>query len=513
MFRFLKDKFLGKDIKDGINEGYEVKLKKSLKANIQIFQEIFINDDTIIFRDFETHNPNPIKCTLVFADGMVNKDIIHESILYPLMRSTIHEGIGKSDRLEFLTNKIMVSNEIKITQDMDELIGGLLYGYSLLLMDGIDEAVLIDTKGWKMRSINEPTSEMIVKGPREGFIESLLINTSLIRRKIKNPHLKFQFKKIGRRTQTTISICYIEGLVNEKILKELHQRLDKIDMDGIIGSNYIEELIKDSPFSPFRTIGYTERPDIVAANLLEGRIAIIVDGTPVVLTLPFVFLEYFQVNEDYYENFIFASINRLLRFLAFFLSTSTPAIYVALATFHQEMIPTKLMLSIAASREGVPFPTIVEAMGMIIVFDLLREAGVRLPQPIGETVSIVGALVIGEAAVQAKFVSAPMVIVVALTGISSFLIYKMKGPIIVTRIIFLILAGFLGLYGYIFGVIGLFIHLMSMRSFGIPYMLNMGSLNKQDVKDTVIRAPWWYMYYRPKLIGDRNSVRKKHAKR
>ncbi|WZL72587.1 spore germination protein [Clostridiaceae bacterium 35-E11] len=513
MFRFLRDTFLGKDRKEAIGEEYEVKLKKSLKANQKILKEIFINDDTIIFRDFQTHHPNSIQCTLVFANGMVDKDMIQESILYPMMRSSMKEVTCRLDQLDSFIHKIITSNEVKITQDINVLIGGVLYGDTLLLIDGMNKAVLIDTKGWKMRSINEPTAEVIVKGPREGFIESILINTSLIRRKIKNPHLKFQFKQIGRRTKTNIGICYIEGLVNEKILKELYQRLDKIDIDGVLGSNYIEELIMDSPFSPFRTMGYTERPDVVAAKLLEGRIAMIIDGTPVVSTLPFVFQENFEINEDYYENFIFASINRLLRFLAFFLSTSTPAIYVALTTYHQEMIPTKLLLSIVAAREGVPFPTIVEALGMILIFEILRETGVRLPQPVGETISIVGALVIGEAAVEAKFVSAPMVIVVALTGISAFLIYKMRGTVIVIRTIFLLLAGFLGLYGYIFGVMGLFIHLMGMRSFGIPYMINMSSFNKQEIKDTIIRAPWWYMYYRPKLIGDRNVIRKKDAKR
>ncbi len=247
--------------------------------------------------------------------------------------------------------------------------------------------------------------------------------------------------------------------------------------------------------------------------MLEGRISILCDGTPFVSTLPYLFIEYFQASEDYYNNYIFATINRLIRIIGFFLSTSVPAIYVALTTYHQEMIPTPLLLSISAAREGVPLPTVIEAMIMLFTFEIIREAGVRLPAAIGQAVSIVGALVLGQAAVAARLISAPMVIVTALTGISSFLTPQMIETLILIRFILLALSSFLGLYGYIFGIIGIFIHLMSLRSFGVPYMLNVSPINKQDVKDTAIRAPWWYMYYRPKLISDRNSVRKADANR
>lgn len=504
MFRQSKNKKLDDEIQN-------IELEKSLKSNRDIFKDIFDKDDTIKFREFETHIPNSINCCVIFEDGMVNTEIINENILWPMMNNTIDIDNADSQILDFIIKKVLISDEIEKSTDIDKLIGSVLYGDTILLVDGIDEAIILNTKGWKVRSISEPISERNVKGPREGFIESVLINTSLLRRKIKDPNLKFKFSEIGTITKTSLCICYIEGLANEQILKELEKRIDQIDIDGVLATNYIQELITDSPFSPFQTIGYTERPDVAASKLLEGRFIVIVDGTPVVSTLPFIFMEYFQSSEDYYDNYIFSSINRILRYIALFLTTSVPAIYVALVTFHQEMIPTQLLLSIASAREGVPFPTIVEALALMLSFELMREGAIRLPESVGATVGIVGALVMGDAAVQARLVSAPMVIVVALTGISASLIYSMKGAIIVNRIIFIVLAGFLGLYGYIFGVIGLFIHLMSLKSFGVPYMSNLGSINKQDLKDTAIRVSWAHMYLRPKMIGKKNPTRQNNS--
>lgn len=225
------------------------------------------------------------------------------------------------------------------------------------------------------------------------------------------------------------------------------------------------------------------------------------------LTIPHLFIEYFQANEDYYINFYFSSISRLLRILGFMITVSVPAVYVALVTFHQEMIPTPLLLSISAARQGVPFPTIVETILLLFVFEMLRETGTRMPTNIGQALSIVGALVLGQASVEAKIVSAPVVIVVALSGITGLMIPRIKGAAIILRFVFLLLSAFLGLYGFIFGITGLLLHLCELRSFGIPYMLHLTSLDPEDLKDTAIRAPWWYMKYRPRLIAANNRVR------
>lgn len=498
-----------KKIKNKIsNKDKTIKLTKSLDKNINIFEEIFENNDSIIYRSFKDKTSNKKKYCVIFCDGMADKSSINEYIIDPIMKNEK----SKYDIDDLLNNTICYS-DMKRMDNIEELVDSILYGDTVLLEDKNNRAAVLDTKGWQVRSISEPESEVVVRGPREGFTESINVNLSLIRRKILSKDLKYKYKVLGKQTKTKICICYMENIASDQILQEVEKRLDDIDIDGILESGYIEELIRDEPLSPFSTIGYTERPDIVAANLLEGKIAVICDGTPAVLTLPFLFIEYFQANEDYYNNFIYASINRIIRYIGFFLTTSTPAIYLALVTYHQEMIPTPLLISISAAREGIPFPTVFEAIAMTFVFEVLREAGVRLPKPIGATISIVGALVLGDAAVNARFASAPIVIIIALTGISSFLVPKMLGPVLIIRVIFLLLASFLGLYGYIFGVIGLFIHLMSMRSFGVPYMMDLVSTKLQDMKDTSIRAPWWYMQYRPKFMSSKNRIRKKDSTR
>lgn len=511
MFKILKDKIFGKKEKGNSNKD-DIKLTKSLEKNIDIFKDIFADDDTVIYRRFENRHSKQFKCCIIFIDGMVNDDFINQSILKQLLNSYLEEEGFTSKALEFISQKILTSGEVAKVSDINQIIGSVIYGDTLLLIDGFSEALIIDTKGWAARTVSDSDTEPLVRGPRESFTETLVTNLSLIRRKIKIPNLKFKFQEIGTKTKTLTCVCYIEGIANEKILQELQNRLDKIQIDGILESGYIEELIKDSPYSIFSTIGNTDRPDVVASKLLEGRIAVIVDGTPIVLTLPFLYMEYYQANEDYYDNFIFSSYNRMLRWVGFFLSTSTPAIYVALTTFHQEMIPTPLVLSISAARQGVPLPTVVEALLLLTVFSILREAGIRLPKPIGQAISIVGAIVLGESAVSAKLVSAPIVVVVALTGISGFLAPKMIAPSVILRFLFLIPCAFLGLYGYIFSVIALTTHLVSMRSFGVPYMTNLGSYNKQDLKDLGIRAPWWHMYSRPKLIGSKDVARQKSSK-
>jgi spore germination protein KA len=481
-------------------------LNASISKNISIFMSILSNTGNVQFRNFEIQIESPIKCCAVFIDEMTNSELINKSILRPLMEINIDTPVDKKQLLDFLLNKKITSNKIRKSTDIDELIGSILYGDAVILIDGISEALLLDSTGWQSRPVGEPITENVVRGPREGFTESMKINMSLIRRRLRDPKLKFEFIVLGTKTRTKVAICYMEGIANGKILNELKRRLGTIKMDGILESGYIEELIKDNPASPFKTIGNSERPDVVAGKLLEGKIAVICDGTPYVLTLPYIFLEYFQSSEDYYNSFIYGSFNRMIRIAAFFLSTSIPAMYVALVSFHQEMIPTPLLLSITSAREGVPFPTVVETLFMLFVFEVIREAGVRMPSTIGQSVSIVGALVLGDAAVNARFISAPIVIITALTGIGSFLLPKMLSALVILRTVFVILASILGIYGYIFGIILVFLHLMSIESFGVPYMTNSDSWNKYEIQDAAIRAPWWYMYYKPVFISNKSSI-------
>jgi len=482
------------------------KLTTVLNDNIKLIKDLFSNDNTLISKAFTNKNSTMTVC-IFYIDGMCDVEIINENIVLPIVDYKEEDNDYDGNKLQLLMEKVLYCGEVSKVQNLESALNHLLYGDTILLLDGYDEILVINSKGWKTRAIEEPLSETVVRGPREGFTESIVINLSLIRRKIRTTNLKFKFKQIGTRTKTRVCMCYMEGIVNEQILQEVEKRLDEINIDGILDSGYLEDFIKDEPFTPFNTVGSTERPDTIAGKLLEGRIAIVCDGSPVVLTVPFIFIEYFQVNEDYFNTFIFSSINRILRAIGFLLATSVPAVYVALTTYHQEMIPTPLLVGIYEARQGVPFPTVIEAFIMLLIFEVLREAGLRLPKFIGQAVSIVGALVLGDAAVNASIISAPMVIVTASTGIASFLIPQMLGGLLVTRVVFLILASFLGLYGYIFGIIGLFIHLMSMKSFGVPYMLNTTVNEMKDLQDMTVRAPWWYMNYRVDIIS-KNPMRK-----
>jgi spore germination protein KA len=378
----------------------------------------------------------------------------------------------------------------------------------VLLFHGCPNAIVAATKGGETRGVTETSTQSVVRGPKEAFSESIRTNTALIRRKIKNPKLWLEERVIGEVSQTQVGIMYIKDLANPEIVQEVRNRLDRIKIDGILESGYIEDLIQDGVWTPFPTVFNTERPDAIAAGLLEGRVAIIVDGTPFVLLVPVVFVSLLQSAEDYYERFDIGSFLRILRFCSFFIALLLPSIYVAVATFHQELLPNTLMLHLAAQREGVPFPPIVEAFIMEIVFEVLREAGVRMPAAVGRTISIVGALVIGQSAVEAGVMSPAMVIIVSFTAITNFVLPAINLAIAVRllRFVFLILAGTLGMYGISVALLFLVVHLCSLRSFGIPYLKPFAPFIPGEHKDTFFRAPQWAMNTRP-LFESQDAVR------
>jgi spore germination protein KA len=474
-----------------------------INENINLIKSIFKNDETLLIRQIENRADPSIQCCIVYIDGMVNNKLLNEDIIKPLLE--YRSRWKERDLLDVIAKQITLSDSVERTSDIETIVQGIVYGDSALLIEGYAEVLILNTKGWASRSISEPENEKVIRGPREGFNEALMMNLSLLRRKIRTPDLKMEFQVFGTRTKTKACICYLDGVVNKKVLTELKRRLKTFSIDGTLDSNYICEFIKDAPYSPIKTVGSTEKPDIVAAKLLEGRVALFLDGTPVVLTVPFLFVENFQSDEDYYLNYYFSSINRIIRFISFFIATSLPALYVSLVTFHQEMLPTPLLMSITLARQGVPLPTVLEAALMFMVFEMLRESGARMPGSMGQALSIVGALVIGQASVQAKLVSAPMVIIVGLTGICGLMIPRIKGADILLRFILLSLSSIMGLYGYMFGVFGLLIHLFSINSFGIPIMNSAYANSFQDRKDIIMRAPWWSMKKRPKYLSQNET--------
>ena len=482
----------------------ELPILRDYKDNISRIKEELGNSTDLVIREYKlgTH-----KGALVYFDGLVDSKAISDFVLESFME-TNSEDIS-NDPFRFLFEKAVALGDIKVVRDWKKTYELLLSGETIIFLDGFNKAISGSTRGGEKRAVSEPTTQLSIRGPKDSFTESIRTNTALIRRRIKSPNLWLESMKIGKVSSTDIGIMYIKGIANEKIVEEIRTRLKRIDMDAMGGSGYIEQLIEDQTWTTFPTTYHTERPDVVASQLVEGRIAIIVDGTPFVITAPALFIQFFQAPDDYYFRFDISTGIRLLRILAFFTALIGPATYVAATTFHQEMIPTTMAIAIAAQRENVPFPAFIEALVMEVVFEILREAGLRLPRAVGQAVSIVGALVIGQAAVQAGFVSPVMVIVVSMTAIANFSTpsFAMAISARLLRFVLMAIATFLGFYGISLGLIFMFLHLCSLRSFGIPYMSPLAPFNIHNQQDALIRFPIFAFKDRPHLISKGNIAR------
>lgn len=487
-------------------------VSSSLISNQQVLQYLFKNCIDVDFREFVI-SKEQIPALLIFIDGLTDKDKINGQIMNSLMKIQYLSTHASDPNvcLESLKKVFLEAGEVSEIATIGEIAEAALTGDTILLLNGAVKALRIVTKGWEYREVSEPITEGVVRGPREGFTEVVRINTALLRRRIKSPQFKLEQYIVGRITKTEINIAYLAGTADGKIVEEVRRRISRIDVDAILESAYIEELIEDTPYTVFPQIEHSERPDKVAAGILEGRVAILIDGTPFVLVVPTLLLQFWQSSEDYYERYPTACLVRFIRFTFTTIALLLPGIYVAITNFHQEMLPTAFLISIAGSHEGVPFPIYVEALLMEITFEALREAGVRLPQPVGQSVSIVGGLVIGEAAVRAGIVSPATVIVVALTGIASFALpaYNMAFSLRLLRFVFGALGFLAGLYGIMLGLLMMMFHIISLRSFGVPYFSPLAPFNLQDIKDILIRAPWWAMSERPHSIPTNNRLRQK----
>lgn len=515
VFRHVKMQNLNQQQEDPFAERPEFVLSSDIDQNLTRFREIFGGSNDIIIREIAFGQDPQVRGIIMFVDGLVDKATINLSIIKPLMydlRIIRSEGKYRVD-IEQIKNTLLSVGEIKQTPIIDQLVNGCLSGETILVVDGLTEGYSISTRAWENRGVQEPQTESVVRGPREGFCETLRINTSLLRRKIKNPNFIMESLELGKRTKTSVCIAYLKDIIDPALIAEIKLRLSRINTDSILESGYIEQFIEDAPYSIFSTVANSEKPDVIAAKILEGRAAILVDGTPFVLSVPMVFVESFQTAEDYYSRHILASATRLMRYLAYLLTILTPALYIAILTFHQEIIPTSLLLTLAASEEGLPFPSFFEMLIMMVTFDILREAGIRLPRPVGQAISIVGALVMGEAAVAAGIVSDFTVIVIAITAVSSFVVAPQEDSATMLRYIYFILGGILGGIGITIGLICTLIHLASLRSFGTPYLSPLAPFVARDQKDVFIRAPWWSMGTRPKNMGVQDLRRQGHRLR
>jgi spore germination protein KA len=482
----------------------DLPILRDYKQNIARVKEEFGTSSDIVIREFKVKKHLGVT---LYVDGLADSQMISDFILENSMEKEVEEE--PFDFYQYMMEQTVAIGSIKTITNWNEVYDSILSGDTVVFLDGFNKAISCETKGWEKRAVSEPTTQLAIRGPKDSFTETIRTNTALIRRRIKSPNLWLESMKIGAVTQTDIGIMYIKGIANEKIVTEIKDRLKRINTDGIMESGYIEQLIEDQTWSTFPTIYHSERPDVVTADLLEGKVAILVDGTPFVLTAPAVFIQFFHAPDDYYSRFDISTSIRLLRILAFFISIVGPAAYIAVTTFHQEMIPTGMAIAIAAQRENVPFPAFVEALVMEVTFEILREAGLRLPRAVGQAVSIVGALVIGQAAVQAGFVSPVMVIVVSITAIANFSTptFAMAIAARLIRFMFMGLATFTGFYGIMLGLMVMTVHLCGLRSFGVPYMSPLAPLNIKNQQDIFVRFPLWAMKNRPPMTAKDNLIR------
>lgn len=486
-------------MKEKINDKIELRAEK----NIAYLKELLEDNSDFIFRTF---NVGDWKASLVYIDGMADKLLLDHFVLEPLMLCS-----KSIENVEQIKENILAVTDLREVKKLSEGVNAALSGDTLMFIDELDCAYVIATRFWPARGVGDPSGETVIRGAREGFTETVRFNTALIRRRIRDTRLRIKPKAIGVRSKTDVAIMYIDDIVNKEVLKELENRVDKINIDAVFDSAYIEQLIEDNKYSPFPQIQSTERPDVVASALYEGRVALVVDNSPFVIIVPATLPNLLQSPDDYYQRWVNSSVVRFIRILSILISLTAPAIYVAITSFHTAIIPTKLAYAIAASREGVPFPAFVEAVIMEVFLALLMEAVVRLPRPIGATIGIVGGLVIGQSAVSAGIVSPIMIIIIAITVITTFVTpnYEVTTGLRLVRIFIVIASAIVGLYGIMIGLILLLIHLVRMKSFGIPYLAPTVNTNMEDLKDLYIRAPISELKERPSYMKPGDKIRQK----
>ncbi|WP_108995820.1 spore germination protein [Paenibacillus agaridevorans] len=443
---------------------------------------------------------------------MVQQTMLNEEIMKPLMNVPSHlnpELLVREELAEFLVNETLYHCGVETEKMMDRLLSAVLAGDTVIAIEGVKAALLISTRGIEKRGIEQPATEQVIRGPREGFIETLGTNLGLIRYRLQSTQLRVESMEIGRRTKSKVALCYLRDITDPNLLKELKRRLSNIDIDGILDSGYLEQFIEDNKWSPFPQVQYTERPDKIVANLLEGRVAILVDGSPLALVVPTIFAQFYQTVEDYTERFLLMSAIRLARLVALIFSLVFPALYVAVISFNPELIPTEFAVAVAGGRAGVPFPAVVEVLIMEVSMEVLREATIRLPQQVGGALSIVGVLVIGQAAVAAGFASPITVVIIALTTIGSFATpaYNAALALRLLRFPLIFMAGTFGLYGVMIGLILIANHMLSLKSFGVPYLSPIVPGNFQGMKDVLIRSPLSWMNRRPSFLAPQDDVK------
>jgi len=486
---------------------------QDMKLTSQNLRNLLSKSKDIMFQDFYINNNRSLKVTVLFIDGLASNQFISDDILKPLVENErlSDESINIGEVIDFIEHGIVYFPVHKKRIDINDVINDVIDCSCALIFDEDNTAITFDVRSFDKRSVTEPPSENVIKGARDCFVETLRVNTATVRRKIRTANLIIEGTIVGKQTLTPVSIVYIDGLTNPYIVEQVKERLNNIEVEGALTPNAIEENIIDNIYTTFPQIISTERPDRFCTNIIEGRVGLLIDGMPLTYIVPATISQFLEAAEDYSQNYLLNSIIKVMRYILAMITLWLPAFYVAVTTFHQEMIPTDLALAIEAAKENVPFPTFIEILFMIVAFEILQEAGVRLPQTIGQAVSIVGTLVVGQAAVEANLISPAIVVVTALTGTTGFTIpnQDFTNAIRIWRVVMIISASILGLVGLSFATIYLIYHLCKLETYEIPYLSPFVSCDKYNFKDTVFRIPYMFNKKRPAYLEPLNKIRHK----
>ncbi len=496
------------DILHDKQNGITAAFSKTIDENIDTLETLFKDCGDLVKRRFTIGGGNTVDIYFIYIDNMVSKDLLEEDTLRYLIYKM--DGLPAENQFDYIKEKGLRTADISEVITLNEAVQFILSGDTIILVDGFDKALRVSIKGFTSRGVPTSENEVAIRGSKESFSEAFYINRVLLRRRIKDSNLKIKQVKIGTRTLTDVALVYLEDVVKPEILLELENRINKYTIDGILDSGMLEQLLEKNIYSPFPEFQATERPDKAASAILEGRIVLLVDNSPMALILPATLNSFFQASDDSYSRWEVATFKRIIRYFGGFLTMALPGLYIAVINFNAELLSSPMALSFAAARSGVPFSVVFEVIMMEVAFEMLLEAGIRLPGPMGSTIGIVGGLIIGDAAVNANLVSPIVVIIVALTAVSAFTVPNeaFSSAFRVIRYLVIILSAFLGLYGFILGLMILLIHLAGLKSFGIPYLMPFMASDINggaDIKDAIIKSSTVKLKKRP--IFSRKSER------
>ncbi len=459
----------------------------------------YSDSDDLIVKNFDVNLGAAAVC---YLDGFVDKDILTRDVLSSLTGTTLSVPVYDS------LKNLPFPETIDVSVELGDVLSHIANGDVVLLIDGAEGCFCFPLRKTVMRSVAEPPTESVLRGPREGFIEDIKANTTLIRRKIKSEKLVITNMTVGKQTHTSVAVCYIDGIADKTIISTVKERISKIKTDGILDSYYIEQYLCENKYSLFTQVGSSEKPDVVAAKLLEGRIAIIVDGSPSVLTVPFLLFEAMQDAYDYYSNDWRASLIRIFRIIGMLLTIFLPAAYVAFETFHFHLLPLKFLITLLNATNGIPFPPQIEILLVLLLFEILNQASIRMPRFLGISLSIVGAIVLGDTAVKAGLISSPAVLIIALSSIGIFCVPSQVNVISMLRAIFVCIAAVLGLYGLLIATIMTVCYIVSINNYGTPFAAPFAPIVSSDLKDGLLKSLNVNQKTRPLSFPNHNRRRK-----